>query len=41
MVFYIGAGIGIGIYVIIVVIHAGPKKLSRKEDSEMPFNLPE
>ena len=38
MVFYIGAGIMIGIYLIIVVLYAGPKKLSRKPDSEMPFH---
>lgn len=41
MIFYIGAGIGIGIYVIVVVIYTGPKKLSRKQDSEMPFMLPD
>ncbi|NHI93829.1 MAG: hypothetical protein EAX96_15180 [Candidatus Lokiarchaeota archaeon] len=37
MVFYIGARIGIGIYLIIVIIYAGPKKLSKKSDSEMLF----
>jgi len=37
MVFYIGGGIMIGIYLIIVIIYTGPKKLSRKSDSEMPF----
>ena len=39
MVFYIGGGILIGIYLIIVIIYAGPKKLSRKPDSEMPFEI--
>jgi len=38
MVFYIGGGIMIGIYVLIVIIYAGPKKLSRKPDSELIFN---
>lgn len=35
--FYIGGGIMIGIYLIFVIIHAGPKKLSRKTDAEMPY----
>ena len=39
MIFYIGGGIMIGTYVIIVVIYAGPKKLSRKPNFEMPFNI--
>jgi hypothetical protein len=39
MIFYIGGGIMIGTYVIVVVIYAGPKKLSRKLDFEMPFNI--
>jgi len=39
MIFYIGGGIMIGIYLIIVVIYFGPKKLSRKPDSEMPFKI--
>jgi membrane protease YdiL (CAAX protease family) len=38
MIFYIGGGIMIGAYLIVVIIYAGPKKLSRKPDSEMPFN---
>ncbi len=37
MVFYIVGGVGIGIYVIVVVLYAGPEKLSRKLDSELPF----
>ena len=36
MVFYIGGGIMIGIYLIIVIIYAGPNKLSRKPKSEIP-----
>jgi membrane protease YdiL (CAAX protease family) len=36
MVFYISASIAIGIYVIAVVWYAGPKKLSRKPESEIP-----
>jgi len=38
MVIYITAGVTIGIYLIAVVLYAGPEKLSRKLDSEMPFN---
>jgi len=37
MIFYIGGGIMIGVYLIVVVVYAGPEKLSRKLDSEMPF----
>ena len=37
MVFQIAGGVMIGIYVIVVVLYAGPEKLSRKLDSEMPF----
>ncbi|MBY9004033.1 MAG: CPBP family intramembrane metalloprotease [Candidatus Lokiarchaeota archaeon] len=39
MIFYIGGGIMIGVYLIVVVIYSGPKKLSRKPDSEMPFSV--
>ncbi len=39
MVFYIGGGVMIGIYLIIVIIYAGPKKLSRKLDAEMPYSI--
>ena len=39
MIFYIGGSVMIGIYVIIVIIFAGPSKLSRKPDSEMPFDI--
>jgi len=38
MVFYISGSIMIIPYLIIVVKYAGPEKLSRKPDSEMPFN---
>ena len=31
------SGVMIGIYLIVVVLYAGPEKLSRKLDSEMPF----
>jgi len=27
----------IGVYLIVVVVYAGPEKLSRKLDAEMPF----
>ena len=37
MIFQIAGGVMIGIYVIVVVLYAGPEKLSRKLDSEMPF----
>jgi len=37
MIFYIGGGVMIGIYLIAVVVYAGPEKLSRKPDSEMPY----
>ncbi len=36
MVFYISASIGIGVYLIAVILYAGPKKLSRKPESEIP-----
>lgn len=36
MVFYISASIAIGIYLIAVILYAGPKKLSRKPESEIP-----
>ncbi|MFO7794919.1 MAG: CPBP family intramembrane glutamic endopeptidase [Promethearchaeati archaeon] len=36
MIFYISASIAIGIYLIAVIGYAGPKKLSRKRDSEIP-----
>jgi hypothetical protein len=36
MVFYISASIGIGIYLIAVILYAGPKKLSKKPESEIP-----
>lgn len=39
MIFYIGGSVMIGIYVIVVIIFAGPSKLSRKLDSEMPFDI--
>ena len=39
MIFYIGGSVMIGIYVIVVIIYAGPSKLSRKPDSEMPFDI--
>jgi membrane protease YdiL (CAAX protease family) len=39
MIFYIGGGIMIGFYLIVVIIYAGPKRLSRKPDSEMQFNI--
>lgn len=39
MIFYIGGSVMIGIYVIVVIIFAGPSKLSRKSDSEMPFDM--
>jgi membrane protease YdiL (CAAX protease family) len=39
MIFYIGGGVMIGIYLIIVIIYAGPKKLSRKPDSEKLFKI--
>jgi len=35
MVFYISASIAIGIYLIVVLLYAGPKKLSRKSDLEI------
>ncbi|NVM44232.1 MAG: CPBP family intramembrane metalloprotease [Candidatus Lokiarchaeota archaeon] len=38
-IFYIGGSVMIGIYVIIVIIFAGSSKLSRKPDSEMPFDI--
>lgn len=36
MIFYISASIAIGIYLIAVLLYAGPKKLSRLPDSEIP-----
>ena len=37
MVFYMGGGVMIGIYLIIVILYAGPNKLSRKSKSELPI----
>jgi len=39
MVFYIGGSVMIGAYVIVVIIYAGTSKLSRKPNSEMPFDI--
>ncbi|MFW9999669.1 MAG: CPBP family intramembrane glutamic endopeptidase [Candidatus Hodarchaeota archaeon] len=39
MMFYLAGGILIGIYVIIVIIYYGPKRLSRKPESELPFEI--
>lgn len=39
MIFYIGGSVMIGIYVIVVIIFTGSSKLSRKSDSEMPFDI--
>jgi len=36
MIFYISASIGIGVYLIAVILYAGPKKLSKKPESEIP-----
>ena len=38
-IFYIGGSVMIGIYVIVVIIFAGPSKLSKKPDTEMPFDI--
>ncbi|GAG62517.1 unnamed protein product [marine sediment metagenome] len=38
-IFYIAGSVMIGFYVIIVIIYAGSSKLSRKPDSEMPFDI--
>jgi membrane protease YdiL (CAAX protease family) len=39
MMFYLAGGILIGVYVIIVIIYYGPKRLSRKPDEELPFEI--
>ena len=37
MIFYLAGGVMIEIYLIAVIYYAGPKRLSWKPDSEMPF----
>ncbi|MFX1420475.1 MAG: CPBP family intramembrane glutamic endopeptidase [Promethearchaeota archaeon] len=37
IIFYIGGGVMIGVYLIVVVVYFGPKKLSRKSETEMPY----
>ncbi|MFX0144164.1 MAG: CPBP family intramembrane glutamic endopeptidase [Candidatus Hodarchaeota archaeon] len=39
MMFYLAGGILIGIYVIIVIIYYGPKRLSRKPEEDLPFEI--
>ncbi|MBY8983848.1 MAG: CPBP family intramembrane metalloprotease [Candidatus Lokiarchaeota archaeon] len=41
MTFYMAGSVMIGIYVIVVILYAGRSKLSRKPNSEMPFNIEE
>jgi membrane protease YdiL (CAAX protease family) len=37
MIFYIGGGVMIGVYLILVIIYFGPRNLSRKDESQLPF----
>lgn len=39
MMFYLAGGILIGFYVIIVIIYYGPKRLSRKSEDDLPFEI--
>jgi len=39
MIFYLAGGILIGIYVIIVIVYYGPKRLSRKPEEDLPFEI--
>ncbi len=39
MMFYLAGGILIGIYVIIVIVYYGPKRLSRKPEKDLPFEI--